>query len=396
MFKNFNKTIKTKIVSTLFLEIIYVSTIPFISFYLLDFLNQKTTGLILTASVIISLIFSLIGGYIGNHYNKKFLIIFFQLFMALTLFIMFLSLINKLILLFITSFIFFNIGWGLQYPILSSYIMDVITDDEDSIYSFIYWITNLGVAIGSLLGSFAYLYFKNYLLIIATIVFSAISLMYYLGFENIEKKENIKINKNFFKQYLTAFKRTKVIKLIFGGLLLNFGELTLYSYIAIKLKEQFKPFNLGIATINGIQMYSIILFINTVIIIFFTFLITKLFSKFSIKFSILTSITIYILGYTYASFSNNFYVLILCISLATIGEIIYAPSYNVAKYNIVPENERNIFEAIDNVLFYITDSFAKYMIVLSLSLNNFFNSFIIFAVMLIGGILFYLNMFKNK
>ena len=73
---------------------------------------------------------------------------------------------------FCVAYAIFTIVWGLQFPVMDTLIMDAITEDvEHYIYKISYWMTNLSVAIGALLGGLMYGYSMLLLFLIAACIF---------------------------------------------------------------------------------------------------------------------------------------------------------------------------------------------------------------------------------
>ena len=69
-------------------------------------------------------------------------------------------------------YVIFNIVWGLQYPAMDTIIMDAITPDIESyIYKIDYWLTNVAVALGALLGGILYSNNQTFLFIVAFLVY---------------------------------------------------------------------------------------------------------------------------------------------------------------------------------------------------------------------------------
>lgn len=78
------------------------------------------------------------------------------------------------------------------------------------------------------------------------------------------------------KSYKPAFKDTTYLLLIIGFSILTMGELSASSYISVRLKQEFDPMILFSLHINGVKMYSLLLMTNTIIVIIFTYFISKL------------------------------------------------------------------------------------------------------------------------
>lgn len=82
---------------------------------------------------------------------------------------------------FCVAYAIFTIVWGLQFPVMDTLIMDAITEDvEHYIYKISYWMTNLSVAIGALLGGLMYGYSMLLLFLIAACIFLIVLFILYI------------------------------------------------------------------------------------------------------------------------------------------------------------------------------------------------------------------------
>ena len=66
-------------------------------------------------------------------------------------------------------------------------------------------------------------------------------------------------------------KDTTYLLLIIGFSILTMGELSVSSYISVRLKQEFDPMILFSLHIDGVKMYSLLLMTNTIIVIFYLF-----------------------------------------------------------------------------------------------------------------------------
>lgn len=68
------------------------------------------------------------------------------------------------------------------------------------------------------------------------------------------------------------------------------GELSASSYISVRLKQEFDPMILFSLHINGVKMYSLLLMTNTIIVIIFTYFISKIVMRMNVKTALLIGI----------------------------------------------------------------------------------------------------------
>ncbi|MDT0974133.1 hypothetical protein RNS82_06940 [Staphylococcus pseudintermedius] len=75
------------------------------------------------------------------------------------------------------------------------------------------------------------------------------------------------------------------------------GELSAPSYIAIRLKETFNPIHFAYLNIDGVKIFSILMIVNTVIVISCTYIISKWSMSYNQKYILLLGMVMYVVGY---------------------------------------------------------------------------------------------------
>lgn len=119
--------------------------------------NPKFAGIFLTLLVVANFPVSMIGGYLIETFPKKKAVLIYQFVMAIMLLLMGIMILNgsSYIIFFSICYAIYNIVWGVQYPAMDTIIMDAITPDvERYIYKIDYWLTNLALAFGALMGGY--------------------------------------------------------------------------------------------------------------------------------------------------------------------------------------------------------------------------------------------------
>ncbi len=391
IFNKLNTTLKVRLISNLVQEIIFTGTMPFVALYLTDMVSVKFSGIFLTLTVVISMIFSFIGGYISDGNRKKTNIVLLQILMSIFLLLMGISLLYSSLMLFCINYLLFTIAFGIQFPIMEAAIMDAITEYESYVYKLSYWITNVGVAVGSVIGAVFYSYKPYLLFTIGFIVYIIVALAIIKWFVEIPIERRAKIHSNVLRDgirnYMDVIKDRRYMVLTIGFSLIMVGELSIYSYIAIELKQNFKEVYVFLITIDGIKMYSIILLLNTIIVVFFTFSITKFVEKISTGRVLVLGLSLYTVGYVSLIYFNTFIPIIIAIILATAGEIIYSPVYSTERYKIIPESKRGSYSAVETFGFYCAEILARLAIVLGVYLSSFQMSLLLLIILTVGSIM---------
>ncbi len=236
-----------------FQNIIVTAFLPFIALYLTDMVNQHFAGLFLFALVMINFPISIISGHIIERLPKKTLTLSYQSILSLMLVIMAITISEQayMIILFCIAYAIFSITIGMQQPIMDTIIMDAITPEvEQYIYKISYWLTNIAVALGALIGGLMYGAHKSMLFLIAfaiyIMVFIALFIWLPKDLNQVNQSYTHHANEQQFsvgqilKSYKPAFKDTTYLLLIIGFSILTMGELSVSSYISVRLKQEFR------------------------------------------------------------------------------------------------------------------------------------------------------------
>lgn len=336
---------------------------------------------------------SIIGGYLIEGSNKKKLILRYQFLMFLSLFFMGISqmtFVNNIIL-FCVSYFIFNICWGLDSPAMNTVILDSISknNNEDKVFRMIYWLSNLSMAIGFSLGAIINQLNKSVVMFIFSSVFFIIYIYIMLSMQDTYSK-NVPTNKTFseFTQsYIEVLKDKRYMLLIILFGIIVMAEYSMSSYVSIRLSNEFTPVKIFGNTLTGVDMFSLMMIINTVSIVFLSGIISKIIHIFKNKNIMLIGLLLYAFGYTNITYSNNLYFLLFFILCSTIGEIMYAPIIEQEKYNLTPETRRGTYSGMSNLSYSLAEILARLFIVLGTLLNSYQMTFVM-AFLLLTSILF--------
>ncbi|MGZ9339524.1 MDR family MFS transporter [Staphylococcus aureus] len=409
--KRLSTTLKVRLISNFLQLIITTAFIPFIALYLTDMLSQSIVGIYLVGLVVLKFPLSIISGYLIEIFPKKLLVLIYQATMVIMLVFMGIFGSHQLwqIIGFCVAYAIFTIVWGLQFPVMDTLIMDVITEDvEHYIYKISYWMTNLSVAIGALLGGLMYGYSMLLLFLIAACIFLIVLFILYIWLpqdRNQVKQSDDKRNAsryqklqimNIFRSYKLVLKDRNYMLLISGFSIIMMGEFSISSYIAIRLKNQFETISIGSYDITGAKMLAILLMINTVVVILLTYSISKVVLKIDFKKALITGLLIYIVGYSGLTYLNQFGLLVVFMIIATVGEIIYSPIVSEQRFKIIPKAKRGTYSAVNALGIHFSETLARLGIVLGAFLTSLQMGLYMFIVLTIGASMLVAGVFGGQ
>ncbi|HBC4613816.1 TPA: MFS transporter [Staphylococcus aureus] len=409
--KRLSTTLKVRLISNFLQLIITTAFIPFIALYLTDMLSQSIVGIYLVGLVVLKFPLSIISGYLIEIFPKKLLVLIYQATMVIMLVFMGIFGSHQLwqIIGFCVAYAIFTIVWGLQFPVMDTLIMDAITEDvEHYIYKISYWMTNLSVAIGALLGGLMYGYSMLLLFLIAACIFLIVLFILYIWLpqdrnqvrqsddnRHASRYQKLQIM-NIFRSYKLVLKDRNYMLLISGFSIIMMGEFSISSYIAIRLKDQFETISIGSYDITGAKMLAILLMINTVVVILLTYSISKVVLKIDFKKALITGLLIYIVGYSGLTYLNQFGLLVVFMIIATVGEIIYSPIVSEQRFKIIPKAKRGTYSAVNALGIHFSETLARLGIVLGAFLTSLQMGLYMFIVLTIGASMLVAGVFGEQ
>lgn len=379
--KRLSTTLKVRLISNFLQLIITTAFIPFIALYLTDMLNQSIVGIYLVVLVVLKFPLSIISGYIIEIFPKKALVLIYQLTMVVMLVLMGIFSSNQLwqIICFCIAYAIFTIVWGLQFPVMDTLIMDAITEDvEHYIYKMSYWITNLSVAIGALLGGLIYGHSMLILFLVAACIFLIVLVILYIWLPE-DQNQSVRTVANAQTPFYQQFHILKVLR----------------SYKSV-LKDQFETISIGPYDITGAKMLAILLMTNTVGVIVLTYFISKVVLKIDFKIALVFGLLFYIVGYSGITYLNQFSLLILFMMIATIGEIVYSPIFEEQRFKIIPEDKRGTYSAFHALGIHMSETLARLGIVLGVFLTSLQMGLCMFILLVMGALLLVIGVFRGR
>lgn len=109
----------------------------------------------------------------------------------------------------------------------------------------------------------------------------------------------------------------------------------------------------------------------------------------------IVGILLYAVGYGVLTMSNSFWMLCLVMVIATIGELIYSPIHNAQRFLMIPADKRGTYSAMETICFFGSEILARFGLILGSILLSWQMSIYVVILILLGGALMYIALFKN-
>ena len=371
MATTFSKNIRSTLVSSFINSLIYSCTIPFLVIYLAGIFNPQITGMLVMTNVVVCFLAGIIGGYLADNFQRKKILYLFQSLYGGSLLLIALRFLGLLSAdgWLILGYLVCGISFNLYSPAYDAVLMDCTTvENRKQAYQWQYWTFNLSMALGFSLGGFLFQHYLFQLFLVAGIAQLVMALLFrsQLDYTNTtaEKRHKNRL-KDLFLNYRIAAKDTRWLFLILGMALFNTAEFSLKTYTAVRLSKEFETLTIFAVPIDGVRMLSLLQVLNTLLVVSFTFLVSRFTEKRSEKATILYGLLIYVVSYGLIAVMNNIYVLIPLMILATIGELASSPNINARKVDLVPEDKQASYLAFSSLSYQGADLLAAFALTLS-------------------------------
>lgn len=401
-FQQFSTTLKARIICDFIFSLTSSAILPFMALYLTTMVNEVFAGTFLIVTIVVGFVLSFLGGYISDHFERKKSIGWINLVFVIAIAVMMMT-INMHhfgLVMFCMAFFIYEITMSLEGPVFEAATMDAIPFDlRDHVFRLFYWINNIAMAIGMLLGALLYEHHRHLLLgllLLATIL----SWGAFIFFYDVEQKYSVNhdaldsVLKKFAKGYLNVFKDKNYMLLIFGFTLVFMAESSLDSYVIVRLKETFTPVEILGFEISSVRIYTLIMIVNTITVAFLTFKVNQLVEQYSKKWIFIAGIILYTGGYAFLTSANDLVWILMFAFIATLGELVYSPIYNAERFKITPEDQRGVYASVSELSYTGARILARFGLILGVFLAPWMMSIYTGVTVLIGFLILYYILFK--
>ncbi|EDP67554.1 permease [Carnobacterium sp. AT7] len=346
MLSSFSKNIQTTLVTSFFSSLVYACTIPYLIIYLSGIFSSETLGLLVMINVVSSFLAGIVGGYLADNFQRKKILMIFQNLYGVSLFIVALNFTGLLPQHFwlIGGYLICGITYNLYYSAFDAVLLDsTVPNERKKVYQLQYWTFNLSMALGASIGGFLFKHYLVYLFLGAALLQFVVSafLQKELSYKNkVSHKKGKTIFHDLFTNYYIAAKDKRWVILILGIALYSAAEFSLQNYTGIRLSKEFNPITLFSIPIDGVRMLSLLQVINTIMVVCFTFVVSRLTEKKNERTVVIVGLFVYVTGYSLMASANSIYLLIPLAIIATIGELASAPILNARQVNLIPEDKQ--------------------------------------------------------
>lgn len=373
---------------------------PFMSLLLTHYLGGKKAGMVLIIGILLKFSGSIIGGYLSDHLPLKKNVIACLTLMSAFLFLGMGAVLAQLegvqsfqllFVVFLACYLLNELLTALAKPMYNALALDSIDETHRQRYArFKYWISNTSTALGMLMGGLFYGSFKVSLFVLIYICLTVNVLILYFGVQETRRTISHPSARRFvaiFQRYQVAYRNRPFVLLLISSMLILSAEMSLSSYVAVRLEHQFKTIQLYDFPIDGVRMFSILLLINTITIISLSFAILHYFKRFKVATILNIGFLFFAGGYTVVMSNNHALVLVIFMLMATIGEILFTPTMEAEKIRFIPADTRGAHSALDSWVPIGAELISRLFLIIGTVLTPLMMSGLVLATVITGFLL---------
>jgi DHA1 family multidrug resistance protein B-like MFS transporter len=385
--KALHPNVKIRITVNFFLVIVYRMVTPFLAVYFSQKVGATITGFLFATVILSAVLGGVIGGFYGDRIGRRKLMLMTDLIMACGFGVI--ALLNSpwMDAPYLTYVVFLVVEFfeGIAMPAAQALLIDSSTSETRRlIFQIQYWVNNLSMAIGSMIGAFLF-QTHHFLLFCLVALVTLISYFITLFFitdtyvlQPAEKTSHPSGNGNekaggFLKNYAFILYDKIFLFFILAVLLTSIIENQLTNYAGVRMAQAIhdQPLFAGWLDfhVNGVWLLGFLQTENTLLVVVGTFLIAWMVKKVSDQLAIITGVIIFTAGYAYIMIGTVPSLLILAMLIATLGELTYVPIKQAYLADIAPENARSSYMAANSMMQFLSAIIGGLMITIGSLLN---------------------------
>ena len=373
-------------------KLIDAMILTFIAIYLASRVGIATTGALILLFAVFAVFGMLLGGHLSEKWGRRPVLIVGDVIGTAFLVLMTVAYFadwGPLAVYF--SYAIVKFGTNLALPANDSTIIDVTPpEDRKYVYTVNYWVINLALGGGALLGGF--LYGSHFgAVILGGAIGMGFALLVTVLLVAETKPESAQATPpaklrglaQFTEGYRVVLADSTFRRLIIVATLVLTLEGQLSTAIGIRLSNDFgvqHVFPFG--DVHGVQMLGVLKAVNTVLVVLLALQVNTLLRRLSDRVRLYVGIPLYVGGFAVLAITNTAWVLLAAVVVLTIGELMNAPMQQSLLADLAPEQGRPRYMAA----YYLHIRFGQVLNSLLVSLSAVLSTHGMAGIYLIFGV----------
>ncbi|AFZ68299.1 arabinose efflux permease family protein [Deinococcus peraridilitoris DSM 19664] len=270
-----------------------------------------------------------------------------------------------------------NVASGLINPAAEAMLMDVSTPESRTfMYAVNYWAVNASLLIGTLLGG--WLYGDHFTLLLALLVGMSL-VTFALVWKGMSETRAGKSSKAvrqelgwrpLARSYARVFRDRAFALFTLAGIAVLSIEFGRSNFVAVHLAQDFPAQLLAGVSLDGVRVLSLLTGLNTLMIVLLTAPVTAWVDRwnkrpYSTHRLMFLGFALFATGFALLAAGNSLSVLLIGTLVLSLGELLYVPTRQALLADLIPENQRGAYLAVNGQIF----TLAKWVAALGVPLG---------------------------
>lgn len=412
--KDWDTNLKIRLFGEALMNITYWMFFPFLAIYFAGEFGKEKAGFFLIISQVFSVLANLMGGYFADRFGRKTMMVLasFGQGIAFIIFAFSNSPWLELPILGFICFTFAGIFGAFYWPASQAMVADVVEEKHrSSVFAVFYTSINIAVVIGPILGAIFYTEHPFEVLLAAGIVCIFLSLLLAKQTRETAPPYKTSTNEQTAKWYSTIVNQVQDYQIIFrdktfllyiiAGVLVALTFMQLDMILPVYITEtihQQELFSIGnwSLTLNGEQVFGIILSENGLLVALLTIIITKWMTKYKERNVFILSSIVYGISMIVFGFTESIWLFIMAMAIFTLAELMTAGIQQTFVSKLAPEHMRGQYFAAASLRYTIGRTIAPIAIPMSLWFGYQVTFIILGALAFFSGFLYYVMFQKAQ
>lgn len=369
-FRKLHRTIQIRLLEQFLSGLVNNMVFPFMVIYFSGIFGAALTGVLFGCNVVLGFLAGLYGGSLSDRLGRRAVMLRMETVRLIGTTIMALAAspwLHAPVLMFCMLTIN-TICVSVSRPAGQAMVIDASTPENRTfIYSLDYWFWNTSVFVGSIIGGYFFVSHR-FLLLSFVAVCSSITVLLLLFFikethtptATTQPAPNTKRKatslREVAQQYQVAAKDKRFMYFISMMLVLYSFEYQTRNYSAVRLVNEV-PLQPLLSwghfhfLIDGYKLFALLNTVNTILVVVLGVFVAKWIKGLSTRTRQYSGLFLCALGYAFIAWNSRPWLLLLMMGVATIGELISVPGSQAMLADIVPDDKRGSYMAVNGLTY---------------------------------------------
>ncbi|PAF20659.1 MFS transporter [Terribacillus saccharophilus] len=364
MFKSLHPNIRIRIYTSFMSRMIGSMIFPFMAVYFVQEMNATIAGVLMMLNVVIQFLASLYGGHLADRIGRKQMMVLGEGAKAAAFIGMVLANTPSFTSATITfaMLMVISIASGMIMPAQEAMLIDVSTQETRAyMYAINYWANNLAMMIGLTIGGWL---FQDYMfqlllgLVVMSVITMAITIIFIQETYTIRtaagEKKDLGL-KSLFQSYRSVGKDRAFLLFVLSGIAILSLEFQRSNYLTVRMEKDITEMGMSFfgfsLSIDGLRLVSLLTVENTLLIVLFTGLVTKLIKGHNERLVMYTGFVLFGIGFVIMAISNSPFLLAAAVLILSLGELMYVPTRQSMLADMVDDTKRGTYMAFHGFVF---------------------------------------------